>query len=319
MKKLLTLLAVMIFSANITVAQNTGTVSQEGSDSYAELNQSSSSYAHIQQWQTGNHYANLDQTSSVASIRQAGSGNVVSSHPFNAPPSGAFMQEGSSLNVRQYGNNNTLVGSQSNSSGIVHQNEMFDHGDGNAAELIQSGGASATIEQEHYDDGSGYYEGNIARVTQEGASSAFVRQDGGANVADALQVGDGHDISLTQQGRNMDAAINQYGSYNTVEASQHNWNGTLGVNQGASDAASSDNGVYFRQTSGKNSFNSATIAQDGIGNMVGESGAKFVQTGNATLSVTQSGTSNVLTGQQFNGSATVTQTGASNDAHVIQQ
>ena len=320
MKKLLTFTFALFFTAGIAFAQNDARVTQDGTSSEAIVAQSSSSFANIYQLEEGDHFVNIEQTASLVTVRQVGNGNVIASHPWEDPSEGAFLQDGSSLKVRQYGDNNSIVGSQSNSMASVIQNEWRDMGDGNAVELIQANGADAIIEQEHYDDGSGYYEGNIARLTQDGASSAFIRQDGGGNVGDALQEGDGHDISLTQQGRQMDAAINQYGSGNIVQATQHDWNGSLDVNQGALDGTSSGNSVDFYQSGGKGTSRMATISQDGTGNMVGQAGAAFSQTGDASLTVTQLGTSNLVMGSQAGVStATVSQDGTSNTATVTQQ
>ena len=295
--KHLQLLAVFALAAAPALAQSTATVDQDGDANFSNLEQSSSSSAFI---------------------KQVGTGNIIASHPWEDPSKGAFLQDGSTLTAEQFGRDNVIVGSQSSSAASVYQNEASDHGDGNAVELIQANGASATIEQEHYDDGSSYYEGNIARLTQDGASEAFIRQDGGDNVADVLQEGAGHGVSLTQQGRAMDAAINQYGTGNSVVATQHNWNGTLDVDQGAADGASSGNSVDFRQTGSKTTYRSAVIAQDGIGNMVGQDGATFTQTGEAALTVTQLGEGNLVLGSQANGTAMVSQDGTSNVTTIIQ-
>lgn len=293
MKKITSLALGFVLVPSFALAQSTADVGQEG----------------------GGNFASIEQTAaSSAIIRQVGDGNVISSHEFENPPTGAFGQSGSTLTAEQYGNNNSLVGSQVNSTAGVYQNEASDHGDGNAAELTQSGGAYAVVEQEHYDDGSSYYEGNIARLTQAGASTAFMRQDGGDNIADARQDGDGNDISLNQQGRAMNATINQYGSGNVVHATQHNWNGTLDVEQD-----DTGNGVFVYQTAGKYSFNSATIRQDGTGNSVGQAGGEFRQTGDAILMVDQVGSGNTLMGSQASGMATVNQNGIGNTAIVIQQ
>jgi hypothetical protein len=317
--KNLILLAVFGLLAIPANAQNDASVTQEGDSSTAEVTQASSSFANIYQLEDGGHGVYIDQTASRVTVRQVGNNNLITGLPFDDENPSAFDQDGSSLTARQYGDNNSIAGSQSDSRAEVYQNEWRDMGDGNAVELIQANSADADIEQEHYDDGAGYYEGNIARLTQDGDSYAFIRQDGGDNEADAYQVGDTHDLSLTQQGREMDAAINQYGSGNIVQAIQHNWYGTLDVNQGAVDGASSGNAVYFNQSGDKFTSRVARIDQDGTGNMVGQDGAAFTQTGDASLTVSQVGTSNLVMGSQAGtATATVVQDGTSNTATIIQ-
>ncbi|SHF32839.1 Curlin associated repeat-containing protein [Fodinibius roseus] len=289
MKKLTTLLFVLLFTSSLAFAQSNeatidqngdsheATVTQTGSESEVIVDQDSHfGTGHLaevtQQFGSENYaFVDQDQANSEAFVTQSGSENESRS-----------KQAGyNELTVDQIGSGNVL-GAYGNYSGTAYQKNgtgIFSS-DKNELSLTQVGtDHKAGVWQEHHAEADivqlgGIFGGNNkADVKQTGSpeediNTAEIFQLGGDLVADINQNGEGNSSTVnssgfhgkawtTQTGTDHTSAINQTGSWNTADVSQSSIGNSSTITQGGSHHSA---GVT---QSGNN--NSSTVNQSGAG------------------------------------------------------
>jgi len=357
MKKLTTLLFVLVFASSMAFAQNndadvdqTGddhnaTVSQDGSLHEAIVDQDShfgtGHTAEITQ-QTGDEnfaYVDQNQANSEAYITQTGSYNESRS-----------KQAGYNVaNILQEGNTNVL-GQYNNLSANAYQKNGFGNGVGDMSslDLDQIGDLNeAGLWQEHHAEASIAQNGNEndAHVYQSGTAglavnSAFVSQNGNLNEADVNQDGEGNSASV-QQGHaaytssSNTADIDQMGNSNTASFGLQDGDGNEVT---ASQDGSGNYSDFFVEYGNDNTISTSVV---GDGNRTefevdadwsvwssdnsitidkdGDSNyvAGYVKGDDNTVSITQDGSGNMVGSDWYTGDG-VNITGSNNTVSVSQ-
>lgn len=283
MKKLATLIFVLVFASSMAIAQHDASVSQSGNSNNATVDQDGtkgSNNATIEQVQGGN----------MADIRQKGDSPGDSPYGPSAYTNNVLLNQsnGSQATVNQTGRDYVALEQVNNSVAEINQDYGERHavlgldGEGSKAyqddselyveqqgtlELGSSGvrrlGSELRIEQY----GSDWVnikqrDGAFAQILQdEGANDGYIRQDGDSDIylkqngtdgssADINQLGDGHSVT----------GLSGSGSY----ALQAGGGGhTLNIDQDGAYEAAGNTAAVSQLGWG----NTADITQDGSGNM----------------------------------------------------
>ncbi len=282
-KKTTALLAAALFAASFSVAQNDATVEQNNNYNMADLEQS------------GSNEAMINQTSNASDISEQNEAFV------------SQTGQGNSLEYGVHGHSNLLESSQLGygNQAIIEQGNWFD-GDynyGNHVILEQSSYGGGEMLEEGYEG-----TGNQAYLKLKGDENQIkVEQEGSGNYVGGMMVEgempeEGGEVTLLNadeqtaffkyEGDQSNIDIDQEGSYNAVTGEVHNSYGTVDIDQ-------------------EQLGNMAHIRVGGMENL------RF----NNEIYITQEGTMNASwVNQQSNGNmADVDQMGMGNISHITQQ
>ncbi len=301
MKKLTTLLFVLVFASSMAFAQNNSSdLDQEGTGNSADIDQiydagQSSGTNHAMVYQDGqsNEVRGLNQkgAGNYYGITQIGEGNIVQSHPEQGGQGGVNSYDGF-IQISQF----ALEGADGNKVWDADQ-----AGEGNFLTITQNGGDIANVEaqvskgsgesvnqiyitQTFGDNKVGEYSDNGPGAYQEGSDNVMtITQSGGASAGTESKMVSGADDTFFRGNAEGGQALVQLGEMNLLNINQ---NGASKVEY----AIQTDNSNY-----NVTGWNTATISQTGDDHMVdleqhGANKATVTQTGgNHSASVWQSG------------------------------
>ncbi|SHF32917.1 Curlin associated repeat-containing protein [Fodinibius roseus] len=269
MKKLTTLLFVLVFASSMAYAQNDATVDQDGNDNNATVNQTYTSgamnEASINQIGNDNTVERLNQLGggNWFGVTQDGDDNLVKSHAEQG--SNAAESQGGSITISQTNDGNGVW--DADQAGSENNATIYQDGDDVAnieAQVSPSGGSGNTILIDQMDgansvgafssNGPGAYqegEGNSMDITQNGGAAAgteskmitgvnsnFFRGniEGGQGL---IQFGNDNEMRIDQDGASTVEFIVQDGNLNVADVMQTGNGHTASVSQvGSNNGAS---------------------------------------------------------------------------------
>ncbi|PAU95294.1 hypothetical protein CK503_03615 [Aliifodinibius salipaludis] len=266
MKKLTTLVFVLVFASSMAFAQNDATVDQNGSGNSASIDQeyqaangvSAMNEAVVNQAGDQNDVALLDQygAGNLYDVEQIGDGNLVKQH---AEQGKHGPSTNGLIDVDQIGNNNTVH--DVDQSGQSNQAYITQEGVGNFVDIEgqrSTGAAGNIIDILQTDDGdhavgtgtgTGAYQDGVNNTmdivqngwgqsagTQSVQSGGVPGQEGGQGL---VQLGDGNELMIDQSGSsNIVRSVLQDGSSNMADIMQSSSGNTAAVSQvGSSNSA----------------------------------------------------------------------------------
>jgi hypothetical protein len=270
MKKLMTLLFVLVFAGSTAFAQNNdATVDQIGYDNDAEVEQIGLDNE-VTLEQVHNHLLGTRGIND-ADVKQTGNTNIADIYQRNR---GQYAASGfnNNLDLIQDGNLNTAITYQAIARGNDIKLDQF--GDGNFADIYQHqggklsgyGSASRTVQ-----DG----EGNELYIDMGNFNDAGITQDGNFNLADIkqnsfssdnvqlMQEGDDHEVLLIQSEGMAD--IRQFGGNNNYVYGLVG-SGTFAHQEGGSIMTVIQNGSLNELFIGQEAAGTATVTQMGDNN-----------------------------------------------------
>jgi hypothetical protein len=312
----LSFLAALLLTAGVAFGQNnSAAVTQNGSGSNAEVDQTGGSSATIEQ--TNDDLTLLDQSggSSATIVQEAGQNAVV-----GLEEGAAFTQEGGSVlqvtsqDVAFGGAGNTVRGTQRGSDNFAD----IDQHNASFTRLVQDGVGNEASLQQYLGNPQEILlnqEGNnnLVDVLQTGGqegSFADIDQTGDQNVVDGLADARKGEISI----EGPDSRATQVNGDQILELTQTGNGSELYMRQSGRDGAGF-NEIYLKQSDGAY----GEIQQFGDGNLVDGVNGR-ANSNSSTALVNQVGTSNTLQFEQSTAGnrLDVTQNGTGNTATVTQ-
>ena len=257
MKKLTTLLFVLVFASSMAFAQNnSSTVGQNGNNNNAEIDQAGSlnSASVEQEADRGSAIISQDGAENEAWITQTGGGDAVSEitqEGFSNWASSSIADNASSSQYQEGDNNRALIGAGFKQKADISQ---IQDGNNNIAEITVNGPGTrfATVTQEQVGDN------NLSVI------SGFRGDPGGENII--WQHGDDHIVNLQYNGGQKNGFdIGQYGSSNEVQSTIPGDGNFLNIDQGGHGNMLTTDQVSNSNYLGVNQYgdgNTASITQN---------------------------------------------------------